>query len=87
MSWRIWLKGLLAAVISSAANSISVLIADPKHFNPTAAGGFRNLGVVALVSAIVGGALYLKQSPVPIDEVPKAVPKGEPSKGEAKCEQ
>lgn len=68
MNWKIWIKGLVAAVVSSAANSISVLIADPKHFNPGAAGGFRNLGVVALVSAIVGGALYLKQSPVPSDE-------------------
>ncbi|HLI30100.1 MAG TPA: hypothetical protein VKV79_03240 [Terriglobia bacterium] len=65
MNWRIWLKGLIAAVVSSAANSISVLIADPHHFNPGAVGGFRNLGLVALVSAIVGAALYLKQSPVP----------------------
>ena len=63
--WRIWLKGLVAAVLSSAANSMSVLIADPQHFNPTIAGGFRNLGIVALVGAIVGAALYLKQSPVP----------------------
>ncbi|HLI35503.1 MAG TPA: hypothetical protein VKW70_10690 [Terriglobia bacterium] len=65
MNWRIWLKGLFAAIVSSAANSISVLIADPHHFNPSVAGGFKNLGVVALVSAIVGAALYLKQSPVP----------------------
>lgn len=65
MDWKLWLKGLLAAVISSAANSISVLVADPQHFNPSAAGGMRNLGIVALVSAIVGAALYLKQSPVP----------------------
>jgi hypothetical protein len=65
MNWRIWLKGLFAAIVSSSANSISVLIADPHHFNPGVAGGFKNLGVVALVSAIVGAALYLKQSPVP----------------------
>ena len=65
MNWRLWLKGLIAAVISSASNSICVLIADPQHFIPGTVGGFRNLGVVALVSAIVGAALYLKQSPVP----------------------
>ncbi|MGH9377174.1 MAG: hypothetical protein ACRD1I_00110 [Terriglobia bacterium] len=65
MNWKLWFKGLIAAVISSAANSISVLVADPQHFNPGAAGGIRNLGIVALVSAIVGAALYLKQSPVP----------------------
>ncbi|MGH9434651.1 MAG: hypothetical protein ACRD11_04755 [Terriglobia bacterium] len=65
MRWKLWLKGLIAAIISSAANSISVLIADPRHFDPGVAGGFRNLGIVSLVSAIVGAALYLKQSPVP----------------------
>jgi len=65
MNWRVWLKGLFAAIVSSVVNSISVLIADPGHFNPSAAGGIRNLGLVALVSAIVGAALYLKQSPVP----------------------
>ncbi|MGH9325431.1 MAG: hypothetical protein ACRD2B_01880 [Terriglobia bacterium] len=65
MNWKMWLKGLFAAIVSSAANSISVLIADPSHFSPTQSGGFRNLGIVALVSAIVGAALYLKQSPVP----------------------
>ena len=64
MNWRIWLKGLIAAVVASAANSVSALIADPEHFNPSLA-GWKNLGVVALVSAIVGAALYLKQSPVP----------------------
>ncbi len=65
MTWQVWVKGLVAAVVSSAANSISVLIADPSHFNPEAASGFKNLGLIALVSAIVGAAMYLKQSPVP----------------------
>ncbi|MGH9406350.1 MAG: hypothetical protein ACRD3D_11015 [Terriglobia bacterium] len=63
--WRVWLKGLFAAIVSSAANSISALVADPRHFSPGVTGGLRNLGIVALVSAIVGAALYLKQSPVP----------------------
>jgi hypothetical protein len=65
MNASIWLKGLAAAVISSAANSISVLIADPHHFSPQQASGFKHLGIVALVSAIVGAAMYLKQSPMP----------------------
>jgi hypothetical protein len=64
-SWKVWLKGLVAAAISSAANAIGVLVADPVNFNPSAAGGLRKLGIVVLVSAIVGAALYLKQSPVP----------------------
>ncbi len=63
--WRVWLKGLVAAAISSAANAVAVLVADPVHFNPSDAGGLRKLGVVVAVSAVVGTALYLKQSPVP----------------------
>ncbi len=63
--WKVWLKGLVAAAISSASNAIAALVADPKHFSPAEVGGFRKLGVVVLVSAIVGAALYLKQSPVP----------------------
>lgn len=65
MKWKLWLKGLAAAIISSTANSVSVLVADPRHFDPGVTGGFKNLGIVGLVSAIVGAALYLKQSPVP----------------------
>ncbi len=65
MNWKVWLKGLFAAVVSSAANSISLLIVDPAHFGPAQVGGLRSLGIVALVSAIVGAALYLKRSPVP----------------------
>lgn len=64
MNWKVWLKGLIGAIVSTAANSVSVLVADPKHFNPGIA-GWANLGLVALVSAVVGAALYLKQSPVP----------------------
>ncbi len=62
---EIWVKGLAAAVISSAANSISVLIADPMRFDPSQTGGLHRLGLVAFVSAVVGAAMYLKQSPVP----------------------
>lgn len=62
--WRVWLKGLIAAAVSSVANSASVLIADPTHFNPTLA-GWRSLGSVILVSGAIGAFLYLKQSPVP----------------------
>ncbi len=65
MNASIWLKGLAAAVISSAANSICVLIADPQHFSPQQVDGIKHLGMVALVSAIVGAAMYLKQSPMP----------------------
>lgn len=65
--WKVWLKGLVAAAVSSASNTIAVLIADPHHFNPSEVGGVRKLGTVVAISAVVGAALYLKQSPVPPD--------------------
>jgi hypothetical protein len=68
---EIWLRGALAAAISGAANGIVTGFAaigiDPNHFNlaaglrPTLALG----GISALVSAILGVALYLRQSPLP----------------------
>lgn len=63
-SFETWLKGLLAAVISSAASAASLILVDPEHFNPLH-GGFRDLGLAALVSAVSGAVFYLKQSPVP----------------------
>lgn len=62
MTWQHWLKGLLAAFVSGAANAVSMMIVDPEHFN---FGQFGNLGEVALISGLIGAAMYLKQSPVP----------------------
>ena len=63
MTWQTWLKGLLSAAIGAAANSITVVIVDPTNFNLTT--GIGKLGTVALVSAIVAMAMYLKSSPLP----------------------
>ncbi len=70
-SVEVWLKGLLAAGIAGGANGIITGFAaigiDPNHFNlqaglhPTLAIG----GVSAAISAILGVALYLRQSPLP----------------------
>jgi hypothetical protein len=70
---EIWLKGLLAAAIAGAANGVMTGFAavgiDPAHFNLRA--GFNNTltiaGVSAAMSAIIGVAAYLKQSPLPDD--------------------
>lgn len=62
-NWKLWLKGLISAVIGGAANAVTVMIVDPVAFNLQA--GAAKLGWVALVSAIVAAALYLKQSPLP----------------------
>lgn len=59
-----WLKGLLAAVIGAVANSITVMLIDPLTFNWDNIG---KVGIVALISAIVALAMYLKDSPLPED--------------------
>lgn len=63
MNWEKWLKGLISAIIGGAANSITVMVVDPLTFNMR--GGAGKLGTVALISAIVAAAMYLKQSPLP----------------------
>ena len=59
----LWLKGLLSAIIGGAANSVTVMIVDPATFNIEE--GLSKVGSVALISAIVAAAMYLKKSPVP----------------------
>lgn len=63
MDWKKWLKGLFSAIIGGAANSVTVMIVEPASFNFQE--GIGKLGTVALVSAIVAAALYLKKSPLP----------------------
>ncbi len=70
-NWRTWIKGMLAAGIAGGANGVITGFAavgiDPEHFNLQA--GLRSTltiaGISALMSAIIGVAAYLKQSPVP----------------------
>ena len=63
MKFKIWIKGLLSAVIGGVANSIVVMVVDPQSFNLT--DGLGKLGIVALASAIFSAANYLKKSPIP----------------------
>lgn len=63
MDFRHWIKGLCSACIGAAANSVTVIIVAPETFNLQ--DGLPKLGTVALVSAIVAAANYLKQSPLP----------------------
>jgi integral membrane sensor domain MASE1 len=70
---QIWLQGIAAAAIAGGANGVITGFAavgiDPQHFNLQA--GLRSTlaiaGVSALMSAIIGVAAYLKQSPLPND--------------------
>ncbi len=70
-TWQMWLKGLIAAGIAGGANGVITGFAAmgiaPDKFNLQA--GFKATltiaGVSAVMSAIIGVAAYLKQSPVP----------------------
>ena len=63
-NWQQWLRGLFSAIIGGAANSVTVMIVEPSTFNFEE--GIGKLGTVALVSAIVAAAMFLKQSPLPM---------------------
>lgn len=58
-----WLRGLIGAFIQSGATVIATMIVDPETFN--IATGLGNVGWVALVSGIVGAALFLQKQPLP----------------------
>ena len=70
------MKGLAAAAVAGGANGVMTGFAavgiDPMHFNLQS--GLRPTlaiaGVSALMSSIIGVAAYLKQSPLPADELP-----------------
>lgn len=64
-----WIKGLISAIIGGAANAVTVMVVDPLAFN--LGEGLSKLASVALVSAIVSAAMYLKQSPLPGEKVSK----------------
>jgi len=70
-NFEVWWRGMTAAGIAGGANGVITGFAavgiDPQHFN-LQAGLHATLsiaGVSALMSAIIGVAAYLKQSPLP----------------------
>ena len=58
-----WARGLVGAFIQSASVVISTMIVDPETFN--IGEGLAKVGMVALVSGIVGAALFLQKRPLP----------------------
>ena len=71
---EVWLKGLVAAAVAGGANGVITGFAavgiDPAHFN-LQAGLHPTLaiaGISAAMSAIIGSAAYLKQSPLPASD-------------------
>ena len=64
--WRLWMRGLVGAVIGGGANAVTVMIVEPTKFNLDT--GLQPLVQFTLVSMLVSGALYIKQSPIPANE-------------------
>ena len=62
-SWKNWVRGLIGAFIQGAATTVSTMIVDPDTFNIQE--GLGNVGIIALVSGIVGAALFLQKKPLP----------------------
>lgn len=65
MNWILWLKGLISAVISGVATSVTMAIVDPATFNLQE--GLNKLITLATVSGIISACNYLKKSPLPGD--------------------
>jgi hypothetical protein len=73
---EVWAKGVAAAAIAGAASGMTTGLAavgvDPGHFNLQS--GLRATlavaGASALMSAVIAVAAYLKQSPLPSEEMP-----------------
>ena len=63
-TWKAWLHGFVAAVISAAASGVTLVIVDPGSFNFTH-DGLSHLAAVCGVQALIAAAAYLKQSPLP----------------------
>jgi len=63
MKTKHWLKGLAAAVVSSIASGVVVVIVDPHTF-----GEWEKLAKICAALGVWGAAMYLKQSPVPPEE-------------------
>ncbi len=59
-----WLKGLLAAVISSVSTTVLATVGANATGSPL---NWTQIANVAGFSALVGGLAYLKQSPIPTE--------------------
>jgi hypothetical protein len=60
-----WVHGFLAAFIGGGANAITSYLVAPETFNFTDKAGITKLVTLVTVSAVIAGAAYLKQSPLP----------------------
>jgi hypothetical protein len=65
-----WVKGLIAAVICGAATAVTSIGGAMAFGSPL---DWKQISAVAISAGFFSGAAYLKQSPIPEDEVPNVV--------------
>lgn len=59
----VWFYGLASATVLGISHSITPMIVAPETFNFN--GGLKKLGIVAMVSGLLGAMTYLSKSPLP----------------------
>ena len=67
MSWKVWTKGIAAALIGGGASVGGTAATAPGMVNGTR-GGWMVLLRMSAVAAVLNAAAYLKKSPLPMDE-------------------
>ena len=64
MGWKQWAYGLVHAIISGAANSVTGMLVDSDKFNLSSVAGLEHMGELAGIGALPSFFwMYLKQSP------------------------
>ena len=64
-SWRLWLRGLIGAIIGSLGNALTLMITDPATYNIFDRGNWTNLSQFCVGSAIISAGLYVKTHQIP----------------------
>ena len=66
--WRLWLHGAVAAIVNSAANTVTAAFVDPATFNPAAGGDWGKIAALLVSSSVLGFFIYIKTHPFPDPE-------------------
>ena len=67
LSWKVWAKGIAAAVIGGGASAVAAAVTAP-GIATGARGSWMLLLRMSAVAAVINAAAYLKKSPLPTEE-------------------
>jgi len=66
LSWKVWAKGIAAALIGGAASAVAGAVTEP-GIATGARGSWVLLLRMSAVAAVINMAAYLKKSPLPAE--------------------